>query len=93
MVGDLQQFYNACKLICSQWNLQRFLWVENLDPNGEVLEAVMLTLIYGVSSVSAQSELAMKDLADYIRSENPELATLLVLSRYVDDLQESKSSF
>ena len=34
----------------------------------------------------------MKDLADYIRSENPELATLLVLSRYVDDLQESKSS-
>ena len=92
MTGDLQQFYNACKLLCEQWNLQRFLWVKDLDPDGEVLEAVMLTLIYGVSSVSAQSELAMQDLADYIRKENPELAALLVLSRYVDDLQESKSS-
>ena len=92
MTGDLQQFYNACKLLCEQWNLQRFLWVKDLDPDGEVLEAVMLTLIYGVSSVSAQSELAMKDLADYVRTENPELAALLVLSRYVDDLQESKST-
>ena len=56
LTGDLKQFYNTCKLYCSQWNLQRFLWVENLDPNGEILEAVMTTLIYGVSSVSAQSE-------------------------------------
>ena len=92
VTGDLKQFYNACKLNSSQWNLQRFLWVDNLDPKGEVLEAVITTLIYGVTSVSAQSELAMKDLADHIRAENPELATLLVLSRYVDDLLESKAS-
>ena len=92
MTGDLKQFYNACKLITNQWNLQRFLWVDNLDPNGEVLEAVITTLIYGVTSVSAQSELAMKDLAEYIQAEDPELATLLILSRYVDDLLESKTT-
>ena len=90
--GELQQFYNACKLLSKQWNLQRFLWVKVLDPDGEVLEAVILTLIYGVKSVSAQSEHALTLLADHIREENPELAMFLVLSRYVDDLQDSKSS-
>ena len=25
ITSDLQQFYNACKLIIEQWNLQRFL--------------------------------------------------------------------
>ena len=49
--GDLQQFYNACKLTSKQWNLQRFLWIENLDPDGKILEAVITTLIYGVKSV------------------------------------------
>ena len=92
MTGDLKQFYNACKLNASQWNLQRFLWVDNLDPSGEVLEGVITTLIYGVTSVSAQSELAMKDLAEYIREREPELALLLLMSRYVDDLQESKAT-
>ena len=90
ITGDLKQFYNACKLDSKQWNLQRFLWVDNLDPSGKVLEAVITTLIYGVTSVSAQTELAMKDLADFIRTDNPELATFLVMSRYVDDLMESK---
>ena len=46
--GDLQQFYNACKLDPDMWNLQRFLWIENLDPDGKILEAVITTLIYGV---------------------------------------------
>ena len=90
--GDLRQFYNACKLNCDQWNLQRFLWVENLDPKGEILEAIITTLIYGVTSVSAQSEFAMGELAALVKEENPELAQLLLLSRYVDDLQESKTS-
>lgn len=90
--GDLKQFYNSCKLDSSQWNLQRFLWVKDLDPKGEILEAVITTLIYGVSSVSAQTEFAMAELASYIQHDNPELALFLVLSRYVDDLQDSKSS-
>ena len=90
--GDLRQFYNACKLNNDQWNLQRFLWVENLDPDGEIIEAVMTTLIYGVASVSAQTEFAMLELADLIEESNPDLALFLRKSRYVDDLQESKTS-
>ena len=43
--GDLRQFYNAFKLEKEQWNLQRILWIEDLNPNGEVLEAVIKTLI------------------------------------------------
>ena len=90
--GDLKQFYNACKLFAEQWNLQRFLWVENLDPDGAVLEAVIVTLIYGVTSVSAQSEFALSELAAFVKETDPELATFLILSRYVDDLQDSKST-
>ena len=92
VTGDLQQFYNACKLDPDMWNLQRFLWLENLDPKGEVLEAVMTTLIYGVKCVSAQSEFALEELAKQIEEEFPELASFLVNSRYVDDLQDSRST-
>ena len=92
MTGDLTQFYNACKLGSEQWNLQRFLWIEDLDPDGKILEAVITTLIYGVRSVAAQSELALSDLAQLIKEENPVLALFLILSRYVDDLQESKET-
>ena len=91
LAGDLQQFYNACKLNPDMWNLQRFLWMETLDPEGEVLEAVMTTLIYGVKCVSAQSEFALSELAELVKEEFPELALFLVVSRYVDDLLDSKN--
>ena len=90
LAGDLQQFYNACKLNPDMWNLQRFLWIDTLDPDGEVLEAVLTTLIYGVKCVSAQSEFALSELAELIKEEFPELALFLVVSRYVDDLLDSK---
>ena len=88
--GDLTQFYNSCKLIPQQWNLQRFLWFENLDPSGQLLEGIITTLMYGVNSVSAQSEFAMTELTEYVKHRDPELALFLILSRYVDDLLESK---
>ena len=53
--GDLAQFYNRCKLVNSQWNLQKFLWCPDLNPEGEIVEAIVKTLIYRVKSVSAQS--------------------------------------
>ena len=89
---DLQQFYNACKLIIEQWNLQRFLYREEMNPNNPVLEGVIKTLIYGVKSVSAQSKHAIKLLADEIRVKYPDVATLLKEGRYVDDLGESKAT-
>ena len=48
--SDLAQFYNSFKLGANQWNLQRFLWLDDLDPDGELIEGVILTLIYGVKS-------------------------------------------
>ena len=90
--GDLKQFYNSCKLVVEQWNLQRFLYRENMDPNNPPLEGVIKTLIYGVKSVSRQSEYAIGLLADYIRDKFPEVAKLLEESRYVDDEGESKAT-
>ena len=92
LTGDLKQFYNAFKLNSDQWNLQRILWIEDLDPDGEVLEAVIVTLIYGVKSVAAQTEFGLSELAKLIQEEDPELALFLILSRYVDDLQDSKAT-
>ena len=39
-----------------QWNLQRVLFRKELDSKNEVMEGIIKTLIWGVKSVSAQSE-------------------------------------
>ena len=64
ITGDLTQFYNSCKLKPNQWNLQRFLFREDLHPDSKILEFIITTLIYGVKCVSAQTEHAMALLAD-----------------------------
>ena len=51
--GDLKQFYASIKLVAEQWNLQRVLFREDLDPSSEVQEGVIKTLIWGVKAVSA----------------------------------------
>jgi hypothetical protein len=58
VTGDLSQFYNTLKLREDFFNLKRFLW--RID---ETLKAVIVTLMYVVKSVSAQSEEAMIRLA------------------------------
>ena len=90
VTGDLQQFYNACKLTPSQWNLQRFLFQPDMDPSSPVLEGVIKTLIYGVTSVSAQSENTMKKLGTAVKDEKPDVQKLIEKRRYVDDLGDSK---
>lgn len=92
MSGDLAQFYNSFKLGSKQWNLQRFLWQDDLNPDAEVMEGVITTLIYGVKSVSAQSEDSIKQLAEAIRPTNPVLADFLLFCLYVDDMGESKAT-
>ena len=87
--GDLSQFYNVFKLIEEQWNLQLFLWKDDLNPAAETLVGVIRTLIYGVKSVAAQSEAGVNKLAKYVKDEHPELAEFLTNSRYVDDLGDS----
>ena len=87
--GDLKQFYASIKLWVDQWNLQRVLYRDDLDPNGELQEAVIQTLIWGIKSVSAQSECAIMKLAESIKEKFPMLAEFLTNSRFVDDLGDS----
>ena len=54
LAGDLSQFYNCLRLREDFWNLQRMLWRENLALDDVVQEAIIVTLIYGLKSVSAQ---------------------------------------
>ena len=86
MSGDIAQFYNTCKLDPHQWNLQRFLWQLDLDPDSPILEGVIRTLIYGVKSVAAQSGYALELLAETVKETDPELYDFLMLCLYVDDL-------
>ena len=92
MNGDLAQFYNSFNLSSKQWNLQRFLWLDNLDPKGQLKEGVITTLIYGVKSVSAQAEDAIKQLSEAVRKNDPVLADFLISCLYVDDMGESKQT-
>ena len=77
------------KLVVKQWNLQRVVYRPDLDPNSEVVEAVIKTLIWGIKCVSAQSECAIIKLSEAIKDTNPRLADLLMKSRFVDDLGDS----
>ena len=90
--GDLKQFYASIKLVPSQWNLQRILYRHNLDPKGEVIEALIRTLIWGIKCVSAQSECAICKVAESVKEDNPELYDLLVNCRFCDDLGSSDVS-
>ena len=89
MSGDIAQFYNACKLDPQQWNLQRFLWQQGLNPEAPIEEGVITTLIYGVKSVAAQSGYSLELLAETVKETDPELYDFLMLCLYVDDLGNS----
>ena len=90
--GDLKQFYCSIDLDESQYNLQRVLWKEGMDLDSEVVELVIVTLIYGIRCVSALSEKAILEVADHISQNFPRLADLLVNGRYVDDLADSDTT-
>ena len=92
VTGDLAQFYNSFKLSPVHWNLQRFLYKQDLNPESPVLEGCIKTLIYGVASVSAQTENGMRKLSNLIKDSKPSVKTLIEDRMYVDDAGESKSS-
>ena len=90
VIGDLKQFYNSFKLQPCHWNLQRFLYKQDLDPDSPVQDGVIKTLIYGVGSVSAQSENGMKKLGNIVKEEKPHVKNLIDNRMYVDDAGDSK---
>ena len=90
--GDLKQFYASIKLVLEQWNLQRVLFRENLDPKGKLIEAIIKSLIWGIKCVSALSEASVIKLAEFIKEKLPDLYKLLVDSRFCDDIGASSNS-
>ena len=90
MQGDLKSFYASIKLVRDQWHLQRVLFREDLNPEGDVLEAIFKSLIWGIKSISGQSECAVIKLAMAIKDEFPDIADLLINSRFVDDIGDSE---
>jgi hypothetical protein len=64
----------------------------NLGDMDETLQAVIVTLMYGVKSVSAQSEEAMIRLAKDLQAMYPALDELLLMGRYVDDMAASMAT-
>ena len=90
--GDLSKFYNCFRLREDYWNLQRFLFRENLNIDDPVLEGIIVTLMYGVKCVSAQTECAMVRIANHVKNQHPGLAEALIKSRYVDDIADSKAT-
>ena len=90
--GDISQFYPTIQLIPEHWKYQRILLRKNLDPSGHLLEAVLVKLAFGVQSVSAQSEEAVKIVARELWESFPDVAALLIKFRYVDDIAKSTNS-
>ena len=60
-----------------------------MDLDAETKELIIVTLIYGVRSVSGLSERAVLTLAEHVSNANPRLEALLKLARFVDDLADS----
>ena len=90
--GDIRMFYNSILLNEDHWKYQQILIKPDLNPDAKTLIAVIKTLIYGVRPVGNQCEEAIKLLAEEVKEKHPEVALMLLLQRYVDDLGNSTES-
>ena len=48
--GDLSSFYCRFSLDATHWGLQKFLWVDDLDPTGPTTTYYVKTIIFGIRS-------------------------------------------
>ena len=74
------------------WPFQKLLLKEELNPNGKLIRAVIVSAIFGVCSSGGQSEEAIRKFCELIREEFPEVVKLLLGNRYVDDILKSMRS-
>ena len=89
MAADLTKMYNMFNLLSKYWNLQIIVMKEDLDPTGDIIEGVITTLIYGVDSVSCQTEEALVEIAAKVEKDYTAVAAILRNGRYVDNLLDS----
>ena len=69
LVRDISQLYPTFLLVPKHWRYQHILLRENLDPNRQLLDAVIVKLGFGVSSISAQTEEVVRRLATRLKEE------------------------
>ena len=91
-VGDVSQFYCTIGLLEKSWPFQKLLLKEDLNPNGKLIRAVIISAIFGVCSSGGQSEEVVKKFCELIKVDHEEVARLLLKARYVDDIMKSKKS-
>ena len=89
IVGDVSQFYCSIGLNEESWKYQKVFLRENMNPDGKLIKAVIVSAIFGVCSSGGQAEEAIRKLCDVISTDKPDVTKFLLLSRYVDDLLKS----
>ena len=86
--SDISQFYNSILLDEKHWQYQQVVWFDDSDVQ-KIISGVIVTCIYGITCVGAQTEYVMNLIADSIEDTHPEVAKLLRRRRYVDDFGQS----
>ena len=86
--SDISQFYNSILLDEKHWQYQQVVWFDDSDVQ-KIISGVIVTCIYGITCVGAQTEYVMNLIADSIEDAHPEVAKLLRRRRYVDDFGQS----
>ena len=92
---DIRMAYNQLKLHPKSLTWHRYLWIPDLNPENEIEERVMLTIIYGVISSGGQTAEGMHRIAEYGRDHFPEHnagADVLQDLLYVDDGSDSQDT-
>ena len=91
--ADVSMAYNCVALHPDFLRYHKYLWVEDLNPNGDVIEMVIRSLIYGVRSSGNQTIVAFHVTAREA-AKKPQLADTggpecLEDSSYLDDIFDS----
>ena len=82
---DIKMMYNVIKLKPEHWTYQRYLWDDDLDPDGVPEEKVASTLMYGVKSSGNQAQCGLRMTAKAQEEQYPAAANSIINDTYVDD--------
>ena len=77
--GDLSSYFCRFNLTPEYWPVQKFLWIPDLNPDGDVEEFFVKTVIFGVRSSSLICQMGLQKVVDAF-------SHLQQLTIYVDDV-------
>ena len=95
--ADISMAYNCVALHPDHLRYHKYLWVEDLDPEGPIVEMVVRSLIYGVKSAGNQTMVAFQETAKEAKKQ-PALEksggpACLEEDSYMDDILSSFMEF